>query len=170
MPKVTDPLISQFVDLIQTAANAADEQVTSAVNSGPLADTGAPELKVLMDLMLPMIMHVAQEILFPAVKPERLRCRIRLRKVRAMFAPGVCGEGGFSMPPEEEQPGEAKLIPSLPKIPGLLPNEPPVETSPTPGTLERGHWAPASVAAVVEQQIWGGLSSEPPVVVQPSIL
>ena len=66
--------------------------------------------------------HVhAQELIFPASKPERARCRIRLRKLRKLFAPKVCKdvEGGFEMPPKEEQPKPGKLVPSLPKIDGF---------------------------------------------------
>ena len=101
-PSITDPLISMFVETIKSETDGADASVTDAANSGTTGDFGGGQLKVLIDLVMPMIKDAAEKILFPPAKPERVKCRIRLRQLRGISAPLACPDGKFEMPPEEK--------------------------------------------------------------------
>jgi len=111
VPKITNPLVDKFVDLIHKGVDTVSDKVDDAASKGAGGDYGGAELKVLMDLFLPMIEHMAEELIFPKAGPERTRCRIRLRKLRGIVAPdvcadhvcaeGKCNEGTYNMPPKE---------------------------------------------------------------------
>jgi len=62
-PSITDPLISMFVETIKSETDGADATVTDAANSGTMGDFGGGQLKVLIDLVMPMIKDAAEKIL-----------------------------------------------------------------------------------------------------------
>ena len=125
VPMITDPIISTMVDILQAEGNSLNSTLTTAASSGAVGQMGGGELKVLIDLVVPMVKQAAEEMLFPALKPERIKCRIRLRKLRAIMAPTSCPGGQFVMPPEEVLP-EPEGGGTAPAVAGSLESSPDV--------------------------------------------
>ena len=116
VPMITDPIISTLVDALQSGVNTINATATTQANSGVAGDMGGGELKLLIDLVTPLVMRAAEELLFPPAKPERIRCHERLRKLRGIIAPISCPAGKFVMPPEpapETEGGSALPVVSV---------------------------------------------------------